>query len=94
MNSDARPLFSARYGINERDPAAEPWQQQRHLAGPVQRSQFSCVCPGGGMEKGRNPCRLRCTQEDMLCDECRAWCYAVGYEHRRHPFVQIYGVGR
>lgn len=93
MNSDARPLFSSRYGINSRDPEAEVWQQ-RHLASAAERTRFSCICPGGAMEKGRNPCQLRCTQEDLLCDECRAWCYAVDEEHRRYPFVQVHGGGR
>lgn len=91
------PLFSSRYGINDHHPDGQLWRQ-RHLADPAAvRTSISCVCPGGALDKARNPCRQVCTQEDFLCDECRTWCWAVGSDATREPvmvclsFVQLYG---
>jgi hypothetical protein len=86
-----RPLFTTRYGINDRNPDAELWQRRHLAAAEDERTALHCICPGGATDKARNPCRQRCTQEDMLCDECRRWCYAVDLADSRHPFVELYG---
>jgi hypothetical protein len=84
-------LFSARYGVA--DPARwwdkQPWASRHHRECEPQEVAHRCACPGGATS-GNKQCRLAVTQEDMLCDECRLWCYAVDSSGSYHPFVSVF----
>lgn len=80
-----QPL-SNRYGHH--DEADRAWAARHaplstHEPTPGPRR---CDCPGSN---GYPQCRQTCTQEDLLCDECRQWCYAMDAAGNYHQFATL-----
>jgi hypothetical protein len=87
-------MFSARHGRLHPSPPDEAWAA-RHAA-PSPPTQRTCLCPGcqpnmiHSDEHGPWSCAQDMTQEDGLCDECRAWCVAVDHAGRYHCLVDLW----
>lgn len=85
-----QPLH-VRYGRSEPMDATwadkQPWGSRHALLGGLWADErVRCNCPGSPHDGAA--CRLRCTQEDLLCDECRQWCYAMDSAGNLHQFAQ------
>jgi len=84
--------FSVRYGRSKPEDATwadkRPWGTRHALLGGLWADEkVRCDCPGS--PHGGSPCRQACTQEDLLCDECRQWCYAVDAAGNYHQFATL-----
>lgn len=82
-------ILTNRYGV-AKWVDSPPWAR-RHalLGGPAPEPQVRCVCPGTTISEPAVLCQQRCTQEDLLCDECRLWCVAIDHAGNYHQLAAL-----
>lgn len=95
MGTLAHVLFSSRHGRSTSlRPDLEHFAVRHggiHMVpfqsdGCEREYRLRCRCSGNTANgEARPTCCARMTGEDLRCDECREWCYAVDETHTKYP---------